>query len=157
MCWVIHSSFIVHSCHKKYNQNASVRHRNARRRPAVMCSRSQSLSSRASNVKTRKIKWSEQTDGTARYRWVDKLTILTGLMIKSLAKSIQLPIFATLRFRRLFTTDKLKAYIYHVQAWDRGLRRPTQPDSHYIRYTAASVLRRTTQSTPDGHWLTCAW
>ena len=33
----------------------------------------------------------------------------------------------------------------------------TQPDSHYIRYTAASVLRRTTLSTPEGHWLTCAW
>ena len=33
----------------------------------------------------------------------------------------------------------------------------TQPDSHYIRYTAASVLRSTTLSTPEGHWLTCAW
>ena len=33
--------------------------------------------------------------------------------------------------------------------------RSTQPDSHYIRYTAASVLRRTTLSTPEGHWLTC--
>ena len=33
----------------------------------------------------------------------------------------------------------------------------TQPNSHYIRYTAASVLRSTTLSTPEGHWLTCAW
>ena len=33
----------------------------------------------------------------------------------------------------------------------------TQPDSHYIRYTAASALRSTTLSTPEGHWLTCAW
>ena len=33
----------------------------------------------------------------------------------------------------------------------------TQPDSHYIRYTAASVLRSTTLSTPEEHWLTCAW
>ena len=33
----------------------------------------------------------------------------------------------------------------------------TQPDSHYFRYTAASVLRSTTLSTPEGHWLTCAW
>ena len=33
----------------------------------------------------------------------------------------------------------------------------TQPDSHYIRYTAASVLKSTTLSTPEGHWLTCAW
>ena len=33
----------------------------------------------------------------------------------------------------------------------------TQPDSHYIRYTAVSVLRSTTLSTPEGHWLTCAW
>ena len=34
---------------------------------------------------------------------------------------------------------------------------PTQPDSHYIRYMAASVLKSTTLSTPEGHWLTCAW
>ena len=33
----------------------------------------------------------------------------------------------------------------------------TQPDSHYIRYTAASVLKSTTLRTPEGHWLTCAW
>ena len=33
----------------------------------------------------------------------------------------------------------------------------TQPDSHYIRYMAASVLKSTTLSTPEGHWLTCAW
>ena len=32
-----------------------------------------------------------------------------------------------------------------------------QPASHYIRYTAASVLRSTTLSTPEGHWLMCAW
>ena len=34
--------------------------------------------------------------------------------------------------------------------------RGTQPDSHYIGHTAASVLKRTTLSTPEGHWLMCA-
>ena len=29
----------------------------------------------------------------------------------------------------------------------------TQTDSHYIRYTAASVLKSTTVSTPEGYWL----
>ena len=33
----------------------------------------------------------------------------------------------------------------------------TQPDSHYIRYTAASVLKSTMLSAPEGRWLTCAW
>ena len=28
-----------------------------------------------------------------------------------------------------------------------------QPDSHYIRYTAVSVLKSTTLRTPEGHWL----
>ena len=46
--------------------------------------------------------------------------------------------------------DVLKAK-YHV------ITNATQPDSHYIRYTAASVLRSTTLSTPEGHWLMCAW
>ena len=32
----------------------------------------------------------------------------------------------------------------------------TQPDSHYIRYTTPSVLKSTTLSTPEGHWLRCA-
>ena len=33
----------------------------------------------------------------------------------------------------------------------------TQPDSHYIRYPAANVLKRTTLSTSEGHWLMPAW
>ena len=33
----------------------------------------------------------------------------------------------------------------------------TQPDSHYIRCTAANVLKRTTLSTPESHWLMCVW
>ena len=33
----------------------------------------------------------------------------------------------------------------------------TQPDSHYIRYTAANdVLKRATLSTSEGHWLMSA-
>ena len=32
----------------------------------------------------------------------------------------------------------------------------TQPDSQYIRHTAATALQSTTQCTPKGHWLMCA-
>ena len=33
----------------------------------------------------------------------------------------------------------------------------TQPDSHYIRYMAASALQSTTLCTTEGNWLMCAW
>ena len=33
----------------------------------------------------------------------------------------------------------------------------SQPDSYYIRFMTASVLKSTTLSTPGEHWLICAW
>ena len=49
-------------------------------------------------------------------------------------------------------------FILHTLTWNFVADFPLCIHSQIlIRYTAASVLRSTTLSTPEGHWLTCAW
>ena len=74
-------------------------------------------------------KWSEQTDGTARYRWVDKLTIWQGWWLNHWLSPSNFQFLLRWDFGGYSQLINLslprEAYIYHAQAWDRGLRRPT--------------------------------
>ena len=42
----------------------------------------------------------------------------------------------------------------HIHLFEQGIR-TTQPNSHYTKYTAASVLKSATLSTSEGHSLPC--
>ena len=54
-------------------------------------------------------------------------------------------------------TDKDVVYCHFTTLIIIPLLSYTQPDSHYIRYTAASVMKSTTPCTSKAHWLMCAW
>ena len=54
----------------------------------------------------------------------------------------------------VFHNDHMKSKYTYIKYM---VNYTTQPDSHYVRYTAASVLKSTTLSTPEENWLTCAW
>ena len=51
--------------------------------------------------------------------------------------------------------SKIFVYVMFIELLHKYII--TQPDSHYIRYTAANALRVLYHGTPEGRWLMCAW